>query len=76
MGGHLSEIFWQISVAGLILVALMMAIWIARRYGRWLRQRSEDIPKWLSLTAWGVGLCAFLFLALLFGFLMDRVGGP
>ncbi len=76
MGGHLGEIFWQILVVGLIFLALMMAIWIARRYSRWLRQRSGNTPKWLLLSTWGVGTVAFLFLAVLFGFVMDRSGGP
>ena len=75
MDGYLGEIFWQILVVGLIFLALVMAISIARRYGRWLRQRSANTPKWLTLSVWGVGLGAFLFLAVLFGFVMDRSGG-
>ena len=72
MEGNLGDILWNFSVAGLIFLAAALAIWAARRYRGWLKQKYEEPPKWAVISSFGVWLGVFACLAVLFGFVIDR----
>ncbi len=72
MEGHLGDILWNFSVAGLIFLAAALAVWVARRYRGGLKQKYEEPPKWAVISSFGVWLGVFACLAVLFGFVIDR----
>ena len=76
MGGHLDEIFRQFLTVGLIFLAVVLGLWIARRYRRWMTGRLNGTRPWLTASVWGVALSAAVILAVLFGFLLDQTGAP
>ena len=50
----------------------MLAVWLSKRYHRWLARRFTPLPKWAGPSAWGVGVVLFVVLAVVFGFFMDQ----
>ena len=73
--GYLDELAWQIMVFVLLGLAAVLAVWLARRYRRWLARRLAPQPKWAGPSSWGVGLLAFVVLAVVFGFFLDQSNG-
>ena len=69
----MEEMFWQLRVIVLILVAFGTAIWLARQYQGWLRTRYESYPKWGLVSVWSCGFSLFILLALFFGYVIDRI---
>ncbi len=70
--GYLDELFWQIMVFVLLGLAAVLAVWLSKRYHRWLARRFTQLPKWAGPSAWGVGVVLFVVLAVVFGFFMDQ----
>ncbi len=68
---NLTDILGNFSVAGLIFLAAVLGIWVARRYRGWLKRKYEKPPKWVGISSFGVWLGVFACLALLFGFIFD-----
>jgi uncharacterized protein involved in cysteine biosynthesis len=73
--GYLYELFWQVMVFVLLGLAGGLAVWLARRYRRWLARRLAPLPKWAGLSSLGIGLLAFVVLAVVFGFFLDQSDG-
>ncbi len=73
--GYLDELFWQIMVFVLVGLAALIAVWLAKRYRRWLVGRYAPLPKWAGPSAWGVGVVLFVLLAVAFGFALDQSRG-
>ena len=42
---------------------------------RWLARRLAPLPKWAGLSSLGIGLLAFVVLAVVFGFFLDQSDG-
>ena len=72
MKGNLTDTLGNFSVAGLIFLAAALAVWAARRYRGWLKQKYEEPPKWAVISSFGVWLGVFVCLAVLFAFVIDR----
>lgn len=73
--GYLDELIWQVMVFVLVGLAAILAVWLAKRYRRWLARRLIPQPKWAGVSAWGVGLLLFVVFAVVFGFFLDESRG-
>ena len=51
--GYLDELIWQVLVFALVGLAAILAVWLAKRYRRWLARRLVPQPKWAGVSAWG-----------------------
>lgn len=70
--GYLGELAWQVMVFVLVGLAALLAVWLAKRYRRWLSRNFSPLPRWAGVSAWGVGLVLFVVLAVTFGFFLDQ----
>ena len=73
--GYLDELVWQVMVFALVGLAAILAVWLAKRYRRWLARSLVPLPKWAGVSAWGVGLLLFVVFAVVFGFFLDQTRG-
>ena len=73
--GYLDELIWQFMVFILIGLAAVLAVWLAKRYRRWLGRRYTPLPKWALPSAWGLGVILFVALAVVFGLVLDQSRG-
>ena len=67
------ELLWQLKVIALILIAFGIAYWVSRRYQGWLRKKYPSSSRWGVASAWSMGIVLFVFLAVVFGFVLDTI---